>query len=646
MNTNSFLRKNIFLSQNNNNQILSTVMKAFFSSWAVTSIGSFHSMDFMGLIIFLLLFSFYRNNKKSRADYNLAQKALTLVFSGLFSLMYLAGSYQLVMSDVTNKLFQLSLIFVTLVGLFILFWEILLFLSSYLLKDIPKNRLQALFKKDSEGIRLQKRILLSHEKLPFLCFFLCILCRIPYFLYSYPGIMTPDSVNQLEQVLGLQSFSNHHPWVHTMTISLFYYLGSLFTDNRNLALAFYTMFQIIFMAAAASYLIYVLSKYIKSTKLLLCVLLFYAFMPYHNVMAICIWKDVLFSGSVLFFCSSYFDLLKYQMKTKPVSGTSNEAKICSGNAVLIPSLKSCLLPLFIYTGSGILVCLYRSNGWYAFVLSLPFLILSFWKTKKLMLPIHALILFTVLMIKGPVMDHYQVVQPDFVESLSIPLQQIGRVVAYGQPLTKEETELLEKIMELEHVPALYKEYISDPMKELVRANNPGYLSDHKAEYLKLWFRLGCKYPGIYLEAYIEQTKGFYSPSTVYSVMEVDGIIENDCGITREYLLRGKFIVKIREILIKLQEMVPLYGSLWSMGSLFWMILLFLYLTLIRSLSPVSGILHLTSVISLWFPCISIILTLLIATPVAIEFRYAYHLAYTLPLYLGVFYSEWSSTTYE
>lgn len=646
MNTNSLTPKNRFFLHKNSNQTLSAVIKAFFSSWAITRIGSFHSMDFMGLVFFLLLFYFYRNNRKNKADYSLSQSTLTFVFSGLFSLMYLAGSYRFIISDVTNKLFQLSLIFVTFIGLFILFREILLFLNSYLLKDIPKNHSQVLSKRDTDSNYLPKRILLSREKLPFLCFFLCILCRIPYFLYSYPGIMTPDSMNQLEQVLGLQSFSNHHPWIHTMTISLFYHLGSLFTDNRNLAFAFYTVFQIVFMAAAASYLIFVLSKYIKSTKLLLCILLFYALMPYHNVMAICIWKDVLFSGSVLFFCTSYFDLLKHQMQRKTDYNTNNKTKTCSGNTLSISSIRSCLLPLFIYTGSGILVCLYRSNGWYAFILSLPFFLLSFWKSKKVMLPIHALILLVVLTVKGPVMEHYQVVQPDFVESLSIPLQQMGRVIATGQPLTEEELSLLEKIMEPEHVPALYKEYISDPMKELVRANNPGYLADHKSEYLKLWFQLGCKYPGIYLEAYIEQTKGFYSPSTVYSVIEVDGIIENDCGITREYLLRGKFIVKIREILIKLQEMIPLYGSLWSMGSLFWIILISLYLTLIRSLSSVSKTLDPISVISLWFPCISIILTLLIATPVAIEFRYAYHLAYTLPLYLGVFYSEWSSTTYE
>lgn len=627
---------------------------AFFSTWAVMRIGSFHSMDIIGLALYLLLFSFFQSveKKNSASGYPSAYILLTNFFSLLFTLMYVAGSYRKITSDVTNGLFKLLLIFVTFLGLYFLFRKILFFLTKAIFEfSLKKENNFSKTNNTESSQRFRDRIFMTKLRryLPVICFLLCLLNRIPYFLYSYPGIMTPDSINQMEQVLRLKPFSNHHPWIHTLTISLLYRFGTLFTENQNFAFTFYTIFQIIFMAAAASYLIYILSKYLRSTALLVCIILFYAFMPYHNVMAICIWKDVLFSGSVLLFCTSFFDLLK------------------------IRSLTESKLSLLIYFFSGILFCLYRSNGWYAFLLSLPFLLIAFWKKKKVMFPLHFLILFIVLIIKGPVMEHYGVTQPDFVESLSIPLQQIGRVVATGQSLTKEEYDLLNKIMAPEHIPNLYREYISDPMKELVRANDPDYLSSHKAEYLILWIRLGLKYPGIYLDAYIEQTKGFYSPSTVYSVMEVDGIIENNCGITREYFLRGKVIVKLREILIKLHEMIPVYGAFWSMGSLFWMTLLSCYFTLSYRIQCVNSVVSnplqnnqiyrfpknlnqdisefeskvsIFRLISLWMPGIAVILTLLIATPVAIEFRYAYHLAYCLPLYIGIFFSEWSNLTHE
>ena len=162
------------------------------------------------------------------------------------------------------------------------------------------------------------------------------------------------------------------------------------------------------------------------------------------------------------------------------------------------------------------------------------------------------------------------------------------------------------------------------------------MSIHHKEYLKLWIELGLEYPDIYLDAYIAQTRGYYSPSATYNVAEVDGIIESETGLYREYLLRGQPIVKIREILIKLQDMIPLYGALWNMGSLFWGTLLFLGLAISRKNSfAINKEMNFLDLITVWMPNIAVIATLLIATPVAIEFRYAYNLAYCIPLYFSI-----------
>ena len=315
---------------------------------------------------------------------------------------------------------------------------------------------------------------------------------------------------------------------------------------------------------------------------------------------------------MLLFCSSLYHLLKEEFS------------------------KKLIFSLIVYFISGFCMCLYRSNGWYAFILSLPFLVYAFRKKWKLMLPLHLVLVCLVLLIKGPVMNHYEVTQPDFIESISIPLQQIGRVVATGQELTPEQEELLNKVLKTEHVAELYTEYISDNMKELVRANDPIYLEEHKSDFLKLWMELDLKYPDIYLDAYIAQTHGYYSPSISYSVAEVDGIIDNETGLYREYLIGGKLIVKVREILLKLQEMIPLYGSLWSMGSLFWGTILFLGFSLSKHNSfSLKAKMNFLDISTVWLPNLAVIATLLIATPVAIEFRYAYNLAYCLPLYYSI-----------
>ena len=577
------------------------IIESFFAAWAIMRVGNLSSMNIIAFLFFGLCYSFISRIKKETKILNREtiknHKIITVLLSAVFTLFYLSDTRKELVADLNNRLFQLIIIMAVAVGLYILFY----YGIRYLMLKLHFFNLP-----DSEN---KEKVI---EKLPLLSFFICVLCRISWLLYSYPGIMTPDSNNQFEQVIGMKPFSNHHPWLHTMTISLFYNIGTIFSDTKNGAFVFFTIFQICFMAFAVAYLIWVISKYTKNLYLLVGLIAIYALLPYHNVMAICIWKDIMFAGTLLMFCTSLFYLLKEDIK------------------------KENIFSIILYFLSGFFMCLYRSNGWYAFVVTFPFLLFAFRKNWKTMIPLHIALVAIVLVVKGPVMDHYGVTQPDFVESISIPLQQVGRVIATGQELTDEQEELIGKILKVEYVPELYTEYISDNMKELVRAYHPEYLMEHKLDYLKLWVELGLEYPDIYLDAYIAQTRGYYSPSANYNVAEVDGIIDSETGLYREYLLRGQPIVKIREILIKLQDMIPLYGALWNMGSLFWGTLLFLGLAIGRKNSfAIKDNMNFLDLITVWMPNIAVIATLLIATPVAIEFRYAYNLAYCIPLYFAV-----------
>lgn len=592
--------KNITTQKINLSKLFLSV-ESFFSTWAIMRIANLHSMNIIAFLFFLLSMVFFSTLEKeitTQKQENIkSQRIISGILAAVFTLFYLSDTHKILVADLNNKLFKLFILLAVAIGLFLLLFKGILYLMCKFVRFELKD-----------GSGNQKLI----SKLPFISFITIVLCRIPWLLYSYPGIMTPDSINQIEQILGMKPFSNHHPWMHTLTISLFYNIGTLFTSDLNDAFVFFTIFQICFMAFAASYLIWVISKYTKSLLLLCSLIAIYAFLPYHNVMALCIWKDVMFGGTLLLFCTALFYLLKEGITKKTLSST------------------------ILYFISGFLMCVYRSNGWYAFLLTFPFLLIAFRKQWKLMYPLHFALLALVLVVKGPVMDHYEVTQPDFIESISIPLQQVGRVIATGQELTPEQNELIRKIIKTEYVPELYTEYISDNMKELVRTYNPDYLISHKGDYLKLWIELGLKYPAIYLDAYVAQTRGYYSPSAVYLVAEVDGIIDSDTGLYREYLISGKLIVKLREILIKLQDMIPLYGAFWSMGSLFWGFLLFLGLTLGKTLSfNLNFKMNFLDLITVWIPNIAVIGTLLIATPVAIEFRYAYNLAYCIPLYFAI-----------
>ena len=162
------------------------------------------------------------------------------------------------------------------------------------------------------------------------------------------------------------------------------------------------------------------------------------------------------------------------------------------------------------------------------------------------------------------------------------------------------------------------------LKELVRAGNQDYLTEHKGEFFRLWASLGLRYPGDYMTAYIRQTYGYWYPDSFYLVAEAEGVSATSLGVSHTPLIRGPLVIKAKEISIKLGGMLPLYGTLWSMGVACWVMLFCIGNTLIRGERPK---------LVLYLPSLALLLTVLIATPVATEFRYVYFMVFALPFYL-------------
>lgn len=241
-----------------------------------------------------------------------------------------------------------------------------------------------------------------------------------------------------------------------------------------------------------------------------------------------------------------------------------------------------------------------------------------------MLPIHAVILLLVLFVKYPVMQVYDIRQADFVESLSVPVQQIARVVAHNEGMSEEQIAFVRQLMDVTKVGETYQPDVSDGIKNLIRANGSQYLESHKGEFFKNWFLIGLSHPKTYFDAFVAQTAGFWYPDVSYQTGLADGIYPNDFGLQWQPVLSGNAVVKIREILFKLHDLIPLYGILWSMGFMLWVLILTIALSL-RNEQSANALIGL--------PALLLILTLILATPVATEFRYAYALFFGMPVFL-------------
>lgn len=438
------------------------------------------------------------------------------------------------------------------------------------------------------------------------CFFISmgimLLCWIPYFLYVFPANITADSMHELNQAWGQEDLSNHHPIAHTALIWLTTKLGKLlFHDNTN-AIAVYSVTQMILLSAAFSYFITTLYQMRVKKRFFMPMIPLFAVICYHGDFSVTMWKDVPFAGFVLVFTVTLWRILLSWKAGRKMSRFE-------------------MIMLFI---SGIGVCLFRSNGLYAFFFLFVFLLIFCIKYKKFpLLGITAASLAVALLIKGPLYKALDVTPPDAIESLSLPAQQISAVITADGEMTQEQWGLLSKVVDVKKVPDTYIPSISDPIKEIVRlTGDQEYLTEHKGEYLKLWLDLGLHYPQIYLIAHINQTKGYWYPDIQYWVYgDADFRPDNLEGVER----RSKMSEKTAEDFRTYRD---LYGSCHYLG-LFWSIGLMVWLMIFMLGAAFNN--RKKSLMLCYLPVLGVWATLLIATPVYAEFRYAYSLFVTVPL---------------
>ena len=213
--------------------------------------------------------------------------------------------------------------------------------------------------------------------------------------------------------------------------------------------------------------------------------------------------------------------------------------------------------------------------------------------------------------------------PDTIEALSVPAQQIARVIYDGGVLNEAQTELLEKIIDIEQVKDTYTPWISDPIKNLVRAsNNQKYLTKHKAAFIKLYIELGLAQPHNYIQAWIDLTKGYWNEGYKYNYWGrwESGSGEDSYGI--------KTVVYSENIHKWLESYIDIYQNNFilmifvSIGFHVWIIIGIAFLSLIWQRREVLFI---------TIPVISIIISLMISTPVYSLLRYAYAVFCCIPL---------------
>lgn len=532
-------------------------------------------------VLILGILSLYRNLQPASEEIVIYSKSpfpwIAVVFSFLFACMITLANYDL---WIDRKFDNVLILVAVFSGSYFAFWNILFWMSQ--------NIQKLTWKRDTNCWRPLKVFVVTFgiiSSINLLFLFLCM----------YPGNLTWDSMSQMTQLLS-NNYSNHHPFYHTLVIKFFVSVGLHLFHDINAAVAVYSVFSILFMAAAFSFAVATIAELHTPKWIVVLLQLYFILMPYHIMYSMTMWKDVPFGASVLLFVLFFF---------RCMTGMR---------------LKS-----FNYVGlvvSAFAICLFRSNGFFVFVFTaLCFLLL--WKfQKKAILFVIIAVLACSFVLKHPVLNAIGVTQPDLIESLSIPAQQIARDVVNHNDLTGEQRELLSQVIDLEQVHESYNRIISDPVKDLVRQKgNQEFIRSHAGDFIQLYVSRCIKNPLTYLCGYIDQTRGYWNAGYPYWRWH-NGIelYDNNLGIYKT--LNSETAHTFLLWYLGLFENQPALWIFLCIGFFDWLLLVALFTAIIRR--DKLGIM-------LTIPNIMVVLSLLVATPVFSEFRYNYAVFCALPI---------------
>lgn len=597
------------------------VIIAYIITFAIYNVGGFETSDIVLGIFFvsaIILLGAIGQNLQSiteNSENNPKVNVVSNVLAAIFALSYSIYMGSRLTGGLENKLFALFYILMTIAGLYIMFF---LFIRRILVifagprtsvtieipqvavaqapKTMNNEEQSAVTESTSVGLNL---------KLMFIYAGIVFLALLPLFLINFPGTMTVDSFNQLSQARGLTPLHDHHPWVHTLIIKLFYNIGYSLSNNVTVGIAAFILAQMFLVSLGLGFTAETLASLGSGRMGAVIVIAGFILFPYHAAFTITMWKDILFALGVLI-----ITILLYKE--------------------LVAGIRPGVADSLLFVLSSLAVCLFRHNGFYAYILCA--LIFAFraivnrrssdaYVGKNARTAILTLVSILIcLIINGPVKSGLNVQNGDFGHELAIPLQQIARVVQLNGDISDEELEELARVNSIEYIVNNYEPGGADNMIQWLVAGDSDYVKNNKGRFLKLYLSLGLKNPNAYIMAFIDQTKGYYTTmmpeQTAYY-----GILPNGDNLDNYPIFGAGVRIKINEILSKLQDVLPVYAIFYSPGACLLILILMIGIEKVRGRR---------SMLLVFLPQLCLTLTVLIATPLVADLRYAYALMLSMP----------------
>lgn len=578
------------------------VVKLFIMAIAAYTMAVYLNLPYKtlaGMIIFLFLT--YLTHKKKPIEVTEGEKKVCVFLALFFSIILILGYHIHVdagqtytgLSDI-NYIVRYT--WMDGMALFLIMYAFFIILK-FLFVILP-----TLFHKVGLSSYSDKKALKKRDIL--ICLAVFLIMWMPYLITYFPGFIFGDSLGSLYQARGDVALNNHHPVLYTLLIRLCLKIGNLFGGTTE-GCAIYSLIQMTYMAFGISYMInWLYSRFSLNKIFRVALVIIYGFSPYIAQYTIAMWKDPIFSITIVLLSLKLSDAV-------------------SANHHL--NIKDSIVIFFLM----LLMTLSRNNGIYvAFAILAGCIVIQILRKKDkingFILGITVAAILLSKLITGPIYSACGVSEASMAEKYGVFLNQMARVVVYDGNLSDADRAYLNQIMPLELYQSTYAPCCVDQFKWSSNFNGNVLRKD----FMKVYFSVLLKNPKICFEAWELQTFGFWTINRP-EINELEGNIAN--GVPRNIATEYTDATDVFGIQFATHEgdslllkAFPSNARCIPIGMIAWGMVFFLFVIFMKKRHDIFLIM---------LPSYGLIATLIIASPIHYWPRYGCALQFLLPLYV-------------
>ena len=328
--------------------------------------------------------------------------------------------------------------------------------------------------KKEEGVYNRKIIFIMSSTI----FFSWSICWMTYF----PGVAMNDTINMVKNPL---SCAATQPLFYSLIVNGIMHSMKNITGNLMIGWATFVLGQMIVFVAIIIFGMCLLVKKKVRKEFVLIYVAYYALIPINADYAIAVVKDSMYA-----YATFLFIICLVQIEDSTGEWLSNRLN-CN-----------------VFIMSAIAMAFTRNNGKIILIIALIYCAIK-WKNKFGVI-IHLLLLITMIsFFVNTIVFNASSEQCSFRESMSVPLIQMGAVIANDGVISDEQKERLNEYLPIELWKENYRFSFTDPIKFSSEFDNK-YLNDNKMDFLMLWTELGIQNIKIYIKSYLYHTYGFWN----------------------------------------------------------------------------------------------------------------------------------------